>query len=205
MPLLHPPPHGEGSISNLQDENTGRPFIPYISGENAFLFSVITPIYDAIKAEVALPLTPPSGITTKPTSISGDAIASAASSGPWSSAPISSSSEKWASLRSARSGTSSAASTTSGSCSSSSSKPPSSPPGMEPPTHARLPRHPGTCSHHFYHLGRPPGPPVCPRRRHPVQPRLQGDSVARREDAPQDHCRHGVVGSPLRPLQRHLV
>eukprot|EP00268_Persea_americana_P000431 TRINITY_DN10149_c0_g2_i3.p1 TRINITY_DN10149_c0_g2~~TRINITY_DN10149_c0_g2_i3.p1 ORF type:complete len:110 (-),score=6.98 TRINITY_DN10149_c0_g2_i3:80-409(-) len=59
MPLLHPPPHGEGSISNLQDENTGRPFIPYISGENAFLFSVITPIYDAIKAEVAPPLTPP--------------------------------------------------------------------------------------------------------------------------------------------------
>ncbi|XXG45893.1 hypothetical protein AAC387_Pa02g0856 [Persea americana] len=62
MPLLHLPPHGEGSETNLQDEiddNTGRPFIPYISSRNTFLFPVITPIYDAVKAEVAPPLTPP--------------------------------------------------------------------------------------------------------------------------------------------------
>ncbi|RWR97510.1 Glycosyl transferase [Cinnamomum micranthum f. kanehirae] len=35
------------------DENTGRPFIPPISsGDNSFLYSVVTPIYDTIKAEV---------------------------------------------------------------------------------------------------------------------------------------------------------
>lgn len=34
------------------DENTGRPFMPSISGENAFLLQVVTPIYRTIKAEV---------------------------------------------------------------------------------------------------------------------------------------------------------
>lgn len=34
------------------DENTGRPVLPSISGENAFLYQVVTPIYQAIKAEV---------------------------------------------------------------------------------------------------------------------------------------------------------
>ncbi|KAK6141119.1 hypothetical protein DH2020_025139 [Rehmannia glutinosa] len=34
------------------DENTGRAFLPSISGENAFLNKIVKPIYDTIKAEV---------------------------------------------------------------------------------------------------------------------------------------------------------
>ncbi|XP_068657012.1 callose synthase 12-like isoform X1 [Aristolochia californica] len=34
------------------DENTGRPVLPTVSGENAFLTQVVTPIYNTIKAEV---------------------------------------------------------------------------------------------------------------------------------------------------------
>lgn len=34
------------------DENTGRPYVPYYSGENAFLRTVVKPIYNTIKNEV---------------------------------------------------------------------------------------------------------------------------------------------------------
>ncbi|KAL1181308.1 hypothetical protein V6Z11_A02G040600 [Gossypium hirsutum] len=40
-------------LEDYIDEETGRPWIPSISGENAFLNRVVKPIYDTIKAEVA--------------------------------------------------------------------------------------------------------------------------------------------------------
>ncbi|KAI3887787.1 hypothetical protein MKX03_018634 [Papaver bracteatum] len=39
-------------LEDYIDENTGRPVLPSISGENAFLNRVITPLYQTIKAEV---------------------------------------------------------------------------------------------------------------------------------------------------------
>ncbi|XP_010269904.1 PREDICTED: callose synthase 12-like [Nelumbo nucifera] len=39
-------------LEDYIDENTGRPVLPSISGENAFLNRVVTPIYETIKAEV---------------------------------------------------------------------------------------------------------------------------------------------------------
>ncbi|KAG5545325.1 hypothetical protein RHGRI_017700 [Rhododendron griersonianum] len=39
-------------LEDFIDENTGRPVLPSISGENAFLNRVVKPIYDTIKAEV---------------------------------------------------------------------------------------------------------------------------------------------------------
>lgn len=39
-------------LEDYIDENTGRPFLPSISGENAFLNRVVKPIYETIKAEV---------------------------------------------------------------------------------------------------------------------------------------------------------
>lgn len=39
-------------LEDYIDENTGRPVLPSISGENAFLNRVVKPIYDTIKAEV---------------------------------------------------------------------------------------------------------------------------------------------------------
>lgn len=39
-------------LEDYIDENTGQPVMPSISGENAFLNCVVTPIYETIKAEV---------------------------------------------------------------------------------------------------------------------------------------------------------
>ncbi|KAI3812257.1 hypothetical protein L1987_16964 [Smallanthus sonchifolius] len=39
-------------LEDYIDENTGRPVLPSISGENAFLNRVVKPIYDTVKAEV---------------------------------------------------------------------------------------------------------------------------------------------------------
>lgn len=39
-------------LEDYIDENTGRPFLPSVSGENAFLNRVVTPIYETIRAEV---------------------------------------------------------------------------------------------------------------------------------------------------------
>ncbi|OVA14927.1 Glycosyl transferase [Macleaya cordata] len=39
-------------LEDYIDENTGRPVLPSISGENAFLNRIVTPIYQTIKAEV---------------------------------------------------------------------------------------------------------------------------------------------------------
>ncbi|KAL9662235.1 hypothetical protein QQ045_027067 [Rhodiola kirilowii] len=39
-------------LEDYIDENTGRPVLPSVSGENAFLNKVVKPIYDTIKAEV---------------------------------------------------------------------------------------------------------------------------------------------------------
>ena len=39
-------------LEDYIDENTGRPALPAISGENAFLLRVVTPIYKTVKAEV---------------------------------------------------------------------------------------------------------------------------------------------------------
>ncbi|KAL5989460.1 Callose synthase 12 [Asimina triloba] len=39
-------------LEDYIDENTGGPVLPSVSGENAFLLRVVTPIYNAIKAEV---------------------------------------------------------------------------------------------------------------------------------------------------------
>ncbi|XP_071701563.1 callose synthase 12-like [Rutidosis leptorrhynchoides] len=39
-------------LEDYIDENTGRPVLPSISGENAFLNRVVTPIYETVKAEV---------------------------------------------------------------------------------------------------------------------------------------------------------
>lgn len=39
-------------LEDYIDENTGRPFLPSISGENAFLNRIVKPIYDTIRAEV---------------------------------------------------------------------------------------------------------------------------------------------------------
>ncbi|KAL6538252.1 Callose synthase 12 [Orobanche gracilis] len=39
-------------LDDYIDENTGRPFLPSVSGENAFLSKIVKPIYDTIKAEV---------------------------------------------------------------------------------------------------------------------------------------------------------
>lgn len=39
-------------LEDYIDENTGRPFLPSISGENAFLNRIVKPIYETIKAEV---------------------------------------------------------------------------------------------------------------------------------------------------------
>ncbi|KAK6919568.1 Glycosyl transferase, family 48 [Dillenia turbinata] len=39
-------------LEDYIDENTGRPFLPSISGENAFLNQIVKPIYDTVKAEV---------------------------------------------------------------------------------------------------------------------------------------------------------
>lgn len=39
-------------LEGYTDENTGSPFLPSISGENAFLNRIVKPIYEAIKAEV---------------------------------------------------------------------------------------------------------------------------------------------------------
>lgn len=39
-------------LEDYIDENTGRPFLPSISGENAYLNKIVKPIYDTIKAEV---------------------------------------------------------------------------------------------------------------------------------------------------------
>ncbi|XP_057957959.1 callose synthase 12-like [Malania oleifera] len=39
-------------LEDYIDENTGRPVLPSISGENAFLNRVVTPIYETISAEV---------------------------------------------------------------------------------------------------------------------------------------------------------
>ncbi|XP_058100552.1 callose synthase 12-like [Magnolia sinica] len=39
-------------LEGFIDDNTGRPILPSVSGENAFLLRVITPIYQTIKAEV---------------------------------------------------------------------------------------------------------------------------------------------------------
>ncbi|CAA0808832.1 Callose synthase 12 [Striga hermonthica] len=39
-------------LEDYIDENTGRPFLPSLSGENAFLDKIVKPIYDTIKAEV---------------------------------------------------------------------------------------------------------------------------------------------------------
>ncbi|XP_071703258.1 callose synthase 12-like [Rutidosis leptorrhynchoides] len=39
-------------LEDYIDENTGRPVLPSISGENAFLDRVVKPIYDTVKAEV---------------------------------------------------------------------------------------------------------------------------------------------------------
>ncbi|XP_051135030.1 callose synthase 12 [Andrographis paniculata] len=39
-------------LEDYIDENTGRPFLPSISGENAFLDKIVKPIYDTIKEEV---------------------------------------------------------------------------------------------------------------------------------------------------------
>ncbi|KAL7216000.1 hypothetical protein ACSBR1_028030 [Camellia fascicularis] len=39
-------------LEDYIDENTGRPVLPSISGENAFLNKVVKPIYDTIRAEV---------------------------------------------------------------------------------------------------------------------------------------------------------
>lgn len=38
-------------LEDYIDENTGRPFLPSISGENAFLNRIVTPIYETIRAE----------------------------------------------------------------------------------------------------------------------------------------------------------
>lgn len=40
-------------LEDYIDEDTGRPWIPSLSGENAFLNRVVKPIYDMIKAELA--------------------------------------------------------------------------------------------------------------------------------------------------------
>ncbi|XP_042062632.1 callose synthase 12-like [Salvia splendens] len=39
-------------LEDYIDENTGRPFLPSVSGENAYLNKIVKPIYDTIKAEV---------------------------------------------------------------------------------------------------------------------------------------------------------
>ncbi|XP_023743612.2 callose synthase 12 [Lactuca sativa] len=39
-------------LEDYIDENTGRPVLPSISGENAFLNRIVTPIYETVKAEV---------------------------------------------------------------------------------------------------------------------------------------------------------
>ncbi|PQM35115.1 callose synthase 12 [Prunus yedoensis var. nudiflora] len=39
-------------LEDYIDENTGQPVMPSVSGENAFLNSIVKPIYDTIKAEV---------------------------------------------------------------------------------------------------------------------------------------------------------
>ncbi|XP_010522609.1 PREDICTED: callose synthase 12 [Tarenaya hassleriana] len=39
-------------LEDCLDENTGQPYLPYLSGENAFLNGVVKPIYDTIQAEV---------------------------------------------------------------------------------------------------------------------------------------------------------
>ncbi|KAL8131338.1 callose synthase 12 [Apium graveolens] len=39
-------------LEDYIDENTGRPILPSVSGENAFLNRIVTPIYETIKAEV---------------------------------------------------------------------------------------------------------------------------------------------------------
>lgn len=39
-------------LEDYIDENTGRPILPSVSGENAFLYKIVTPIYNTIKAEV---------------------------------------------------------------------------------------------------------------------------------------------------------
>ncbi|XP_024992258.1 callose synthase 12-like [Cynara cardunculus var. scolymus] len=39
-------------LEDYIDENTGRPALPSISGENAFLNRIVTPIYETVKAEV---------------------------------------------------------------------------------------------------------------------------------------------------------
>ncbi|KAL7102236.1 hypothetical protein ACP275_08G106600 [Erythranthe tilingii] len=39
-------------LEDYIDENTGRPFLPSISGENAFLNQIVKPIYETVKAEV---------------------------------------------------------------------------------------------------------------------------------------------------------
>ncbi|KAL1188358.1 Callose synthase 12 [Cardamine amara subsp. amara] len=39
-------------LEDCLDENTGQPFLPSISGENAFLNGVVKPIYDTIQAEI---------------------------------------------------------------------------------------------------------------------------------------------------------
>lgn len=40
-------------LEDYIDENTGRPFVPSLSGENAFLSQVVKPIYDTISQEAA--------------------------------------------------------------------------------------------------------------------------------------------------------
>ncbi|KAH9607937.1 hypothetical protein KSS87_011766 [Heliosperma pusillum] len=39
-------------LEDYVDENTGRPYVPYVTGENAFLNAVVKPIYDTISKEV---------------------------------------------------------------------------------------------------------------------------------------------------------
>ncbi|KAL8228535.1 hypothetical protein R6Q57_016119 [Mikania cordata] len=39
-------------LEDYIDENTGRPILPTVSGENAFLNRIVTPIYNTVKAEV---------------------------------------------------------------------------------------------------------------------------------------------------------
>lgn len=39
-------------LEDYIDENTGRPFLPSVSGENAYLNRIVKPIYETIKAEV---------------------------------------------------------------------------------------------------------------------------------------------------------
>lgn len=40
-------------LEDYRDENTGRPYVPLISGQNAFLDGIVTPIYNTIRDEVA--------------------------------------------------------------------------------------------------------------------------------------------------------